>query len=99
MNDLAIMKETGLDRESLDLIRRGYREAPRASYGDTIAAAIGCDKPEIVNAVEDSVRGEWCNQGCLDHLDKQTLSRYAREAFAQYEYIMGKQIIKLSLMS
>jgi hypothetical protein len=93
MDDLQIMQETGLSREDLNLLRKGYGSAPAATpyYRERIAETIGCSKPEVVNAVEDLMRQE--TGGCLDSIDRNKFNRLARESFALYEYIMGKQIV------
>ena len=93
-DDLQIMSETGLDREGLDAIRRCYQNAPASTpgYAAMIQRATGCSA-QIVGALEDSMRNEIFNGGCLDSVSRRAFDKAAREAFAQYEYIMGKQIV------
>ena len=94
MDDLMILKETGLSREELDMIREAYRNAPEATrgYSDSIKKDTGCSD-SVVGAVEDIMRNEIVCGGCLDAIDKTQFRNAARDAFGIYEYIMGKQII------
>ena len=94
MDDLMILKETGLSREELDMIREAYRNAPSATpgYSDYIKGYSLCSDA-VVGAVEDIMRNEVVGGGCLDHLSAKEFRGAAITAFNYYEYIMGKQII------